>query len=173
MVDVASTSDVIDGIIAPYLPDLAVWGRDGTTYRQGDQVPSLGMAETYAVLLDAPDEAPARYLWVQRGKITNLMAHQPIEGSSVFDVRGRYLGRGGETLEDVAKNPEDPFRGWISDIVKRAHEGNADAEGPARTHQFYLRPDFVVSVELPVDMTTAEARRLADFVLCLPFPRRP
>jgi hypothetical protein len=37
------------------------------------------------------------------------------------------------------------------------------------SHRFVLRPDFRVDVDLPADMTQAEARRLAAFITSLPF----
>lgn len=48
-------------------------------------------------------------------------------------------------------------------------------EGPSSdgvrelTHAFRLRPDLPVSFKLPVDLTAAEAARLADFIKTLPF----
>jgi len=163
----SDVTDEVEGILGPYGAQLALWSRDGSIYRQGDSVPSVGMAETYAVRLDAPRETPPRYLWVQRSQITNLMAHQPIEGRSVFDARGRYLGRGGEELEDGTGAEEQVT---ILDMVRNTRDDVVDG-GPRLTHRFHLRPGLVVHVDLPVDMTVAEARRLADFVLCLPFRR--
>ena len=37
------------------------------------------------------------------------------------------------------------------------------------THQFLLRPNYLLTVKLPVDLTRAEANRLAEFVKSLPF----
>ena len=36
-------------------------------------------------------------------------------------------------------------------------------------HSFVLRPDFRVKLELPVDLTARESRRLAEFLRTLPF----
>jgi hypothetical protein len=36
-------------------------------------------------------------------------------------------------------------------------------------HTFVLRPDIVVSLELPSDLRTGEAVRLAAFIQALPF----
>jgi len=36
-------------------------------------------------------------------------------------------------------------------------------------HTFWLRPDFAVTVDLPVDLTANEAQRLSDFVRALSF----
>jgi hypothetical protein len=38
----------------------------------------------------------------------------------------------------------------------------------ALRHSFILRPDFVVTVELPADVTDHEARRLSQMILSLP-----
>lgn len=40
--------------------------------------------------------------------------------------------------------------------------------GDVLLHQFHLRPDFCLTVELPVDLTQHEADRLAAFVRTLP-----
>ena len=37
------------------------------------------------------------------------------------------------------------------------------------THSFYLRPDVTLEIELPPDLTTREAIRIARFVRALPF----
>jgi hypothetical protein len=36
-------------------------------------------------------------------------------------------------------------------------------------HEYRLRPDFTAQIELPEDLTTREAARLADFLKTLPF----
>ena len=38
-------------------------------------------------------------------------------------------------------------------------------------HTFRLRPDLVVVLELPLNITTQEAQRLADFIKTLPFAK--
>jgi hypothetical protein len=38
-------------------------------------------------------------------------------------------------------------------------------------HLFHLRPELRISLKLPANLTALEARRLADFVLSLPFDR--
>ncbi|HYI07493.1 MAG TPA: hypothetical protein VEK57_00355 [Thermoanaerobaculia bacterium] len=37
------------------------------------------------------------------------------------------------------------------------------------SHRFVLRPDFLLTVELPSDLTRAEATRIAEFIRSLPF----
>jgi hypothetical protein len=39
-------------------------------------------------------------------------------------------------------------------------------------HRFVVRPDFAVEIELPGDLTSGEAKRLADFIETLPFDRQ-
>lgn len=43
------------------------------------------------------------------------------------------------------------------------------SERQAIKHSFRLRPDYVVDIELPEDLTPLEADRFAKFVLTLPF----
>jgi hypothetical protein len=54
--------------------------------------------------------------------------------------------------------------------------GQVDGDSPASsdefTHRFQLRPDLLVSLRLPADLTTPEAARLADFIKTLPFEGR-
>jgi hypothetical protein len=63
-------------------------------------------------------------------------------------------------------------------------EGSADnemdeAEEPStirptlRPHRYYLRADLELTIELPTDLTSLEASRLADFVKTLPFSGAP
>jgi hypothetical protein len=161
--------DEVLGILEPYSGLVSIWTRDGSGFHQGDKVPAVGRAQTYAIVLDAPVGSPRRFLWVQAGKITNLMAHQPIEGRSVFDARGRYLGSGGDVLDDPS-----PLTAAIPSLVElafptRVHDPATHGHGATLIHSFRLRPDFTVSVELPVNLSEKEAERLADFMLCLPF----
>ncbi len=44
-----------------------------------------------------------------------------------------------------------------------------EAEVEVLEHEFYLRPEFEVTFELPQDLTSAEASRIAQFVGSLPF----
>jgi hypothetical protein len=41
--------------------------------------------------------------------------------------------------------------------------------GGVITHRFVLRPDFLLNVELPSDLTRTEATRVAEFIKALPF----
>jgi len=42
-------------------------------------------------------------------------------------------------------------------------------EGAMLPHDFRLRPELIVRFELPADLSTAEASRIAEFVKALPF----
>jgi len=97
--------DVVEEVLEPYDQQFKLWGCEGVFYKTGDSVPKVGMADTYAVLLNGSSSEKSRYLWVQEGKITNVMAHQPIVSRAVFDKWGRCLGRGGEELESPGLNP--------------------------------------------------------------------
>ncbi|MEX1027127.1 MAG: hypothetical protein WD049_03855 [Candidatus Paceibacterota bacterium] len=62
-------------------------------------------------------------------------------------------------------------------VMRQAKENTAVAEGGAsatpheylRTHSLHLRPDLIVSIELPIDLTKEEGKRLAKFVRSIPF----
>jgi hypothetical protein len=53
----------------------------------------------------------------------------------------------------------------VSEEANGADEDEADILG----HTFRLRPDVSVTLELPADLSQAEASRLAEFVKTLPF----
>jgi len=63
----------------------------------------------------------------------------------------------------------------VSQIDEDADEQDGDDEfaddgdDSSITHAFVLRPDYRVKLTLPVDMTSREAKRLADFLRTLPF----
>lgn len=181
--------DTVEAILAPYDPRLGLWARGGRKFTQGDKVPSVGMAVTYAVRLHAPTHKPARYLWVQDGVITNPMAHQPISDASVFDAWGRYLGCGGSPLDPPGMPPpalvvdtdKVPGAPWI-DEGEGEGEGvravrpeevppPAKAEGvsPKLIHSFRLRPDLEIQLLLPRDLTEEDVGRLCAFLRVLPF----
>jgi hypothetical protein len=46
-------------------------------------------------------------------------------------------------------------------------------EGDSETHSYRLRRNLKVEFELPLDLTHAEAARLADFIRTLPFEAKP
>jgi len=185
--------DTVPAILSPYSKEFRVWECDGRIYKQHDLVPSVGMVSTYAVLLVSADpEAHPRFLTVQENRITNLMAHQPIDGASVFDPMGKYLGRGGEPLEPPGR-PDTPPVSMV-ELAKRSGvlgaveqetleptrtfleappEGDGEDEGVAcHLHRFWLREDLEVKMKLPLDLTDEEAERFAVFVTTLPLAGR-
>jgi hypothetical protein len=73
---------------------------------------------------------------------------------------------------------------WSLNLISvgRAAAGNAasveampevnhepEHEASTLTHKYVLRPDFVLSLELPADLSVSEASRLAEFIKTLPF----
>jgi hypothetical protein len=58
-------------------------------------------------------------------------------------------------------------RGTIEDVVPQVEDGEEEIR--TLQHPFRLRPDYVVTMNLPMDITLREATRLADFVKALPF----
>lgn len=63
----------------------------------------------------------------------------------------------------------------VTQMAEDADEQDADDEtsevyvDDSITHAFVLRPDCLVKLKLPVDLTAREAKRLADFLRTLPF----
>lgn len=56
-----------------------------------------------------------------------------------------------------------------SDGEEQANVSDELENSNSISHSFVLRPDFRVMLELPVDLTAREARRLAEFLRTLPF----
>lgn len=172
--------DEVEGILPPYGTQFRVWDCKGDHLRQHDLVPEVGMATTYAIMLTAPHGSPARFLWVQDNRITNLMAHQPIQKSSVFDDRGRYLGQGGEPL-DVDDLSKDAGSVSLLEMMRETAEvqeakvksavpveARANREVTCRTHKLWLRSEFEAEIRLPLDLSREEAKRLSTFIAALP-----
>jgi len=200
--------DEVEGILEPYSNQFKLWDCTMSVYKSGDAMPSVGMANTYAVRLDgAPDTRPC-YLWVQEGHLTNLMALQPIGERAVFDKWGKCLGRGGEKLDPPGLNPvaeavgivqeileqqkvprrpqavenksepdpsvseiakeADSKPKTITELVDELKELGSGIEPPEYKHEFRLRHDLEIKLTLPVDLTQAEADRIALFVKSLP-----
>jgi hypothetical protein len=66
----------------------------------------------------------------------------------------------------------DVGRAAAGETVKIEAAPSNEADEPAddlQEHRFRLRPDLIVSMELPSDLTATEAARLAAFVRTLPF----
>ena len=166
-----STMDSIPNILPPYEQTFGLWGKQGKTFAEGDEVPAVGLAKTYAVRLASVSEAPDRFLWVQENKITALMAHQPMTDVSVFDGKGQYLGRGGQLLE--------AFPSRVQRTAERqpptppALVQNTPPKPPATIamveHTFPLREGLLIKIALPQDLSAREAERLSKFLELLPF----
>ncbi len=60
---------------------------------------------------------------------------------------------------------EDETDGWgfTEDDVEPPEDGNFI------THEFFLRPDFQMSLTLPSDLRSSEAERISDWIKTLPF----
>lgn len=61
------------------------------------------------------------------------------------------------------------------DVISEAEREQANQlpDEELETYAFPLRPNLKVELELPTDLSSAEASRLADFIKALPFDRRP
>jgi hypothetical protein len=77
---------------------------------------------------------------------------------------------GAEALaqDDALEPDEDPTNGALEldedDILHESAQGR-----PMLKHIYRLRGDYVVKLRLPMDLTSTEANRLADFIKTLPF----
>jgi len=60
------------------------------------------------------------------------------------------------------------------DVISAEEREQADElpEGELETYAFPLRPNLKVELELPMDLSSTEASRLADFIKALPFDRK-
>lgn len=121
--------DTVDGILPPYSNEFSLWYKDGQLLKAGLEVLPVGMAVTYSVRLDHDGTAAREvFLQVRDGRIINTMALQPLGEKSVFDPRGRYLGRGGEPLEN---DPPVPKKDIVSAIIDTQADPKSDAPDPA------------------------------------------
>lgn len=59
--------------------------------------------------------------------------------------------------------------GEIQELQMKSEDLPADEETETLTHSFHLRPDLLVKIELPGNLTANEASRLAEFIKALPF----
>jgi hypothetical protein len=76
------------------------------------------------------------------------------------------LGELGKIAQGLAEDFEDPAlsHGFSPRAPDVPGAGLDDI-----LHVFHLRPELRISLKLPSNLTAAEARRLADFILSLPF----
>jgi hypothetical protein len=171
--DPVGVERTVPGILSPYSGVLAVWSGIGEVER-GINVGPVGMANTYAVLLDAPPGEPDRFLWVQEQLVTNLMAHQPILANSVFDARGKYLGKGGSDLDRSSTREPLPLMSLLPPPRQKTRSEMPEKETTQQTvgmtrSVLPVRPGIALELLLPEDLTAAEAERLANMVRLLPF----
>jgi hypothetical protein len=53
--------------------------------------------------------------------------------------------------------------------ISGEEENDEEEQEELLEHRFRLRPDMVVPIELPADITAAEAERLSNFIHSIPF----
>jgi len=133
------TPDKVAGILDPYINRFELWNNTGAEYNTGDTVPAVGMAASYSIQLPAPVESRAIFLQVQDGRITNVMAHDPLGGRSVFDPRGRFLGTGGKELEPIQLvAPKPPVD--IVTAVQQMNQRPPPQPTPEQVHEPTMPP---------------------------------
>jgi hypothetical protein len=76
------------------------------------------------------------------------------------------LGELGKIAQGLADDFEDPV--LLHDSSPRAPDVPS-AVLDEIVHLFHLRPELKISLKLPSNLTPGEAKRLADFILSLPF----
>lgn len=153
------TPDRVVGVQDPYINQFELWNNTGAEYSTGKPVPAVGMAASYSVQLPAPGEHRAIFLQVQEGRITNVMAHQPLSGKSVFDPRGRFLGTGGNELEPISlAAPKLPV-----DLITAVKQMNQPVPMPSKplTHQELHEPTTPPPAK-SVDTLINELKEMVD-----------
>jgi hypothetical protein len=77
----------------------------------------------------------------------------------------------GQVAQGAASHPEsiDPTDFEEDDTELAEIEGTDSADGEWITHSFQLRADLRITLNLPADITTKEADRLAGFIRQVPF----
>ena len=121
----------------------------------GDQVPSVGLADSYSIRL-----GESRYVRVRENSLVALEESEPAGGSAIFDPSGKYLGRGdsGE-FEPIPSKPRP--------MVEFSQPKSSSDK--VREHTFWLRDGFRISLKIPTNFSKTEAERLSLFVQLLPF----
>lgn len=158
-------ADNITDVLPPYSGAVSVWKLGGKTVSQGSEVPQVGMASNYSILLDSEGAPHRRFTWVQDNKVTASLAHQPLHGASVFDARGTYLGQGGETLQLPLPHSEGP-KSLVEEVMRQSPTPRKP--WPTLVHRFRLRRDFEVQFTLPEELTRVDLERLVAFLRLLP-----
>ena len=106
----------------------------------------------------ALDEEFARFARQRRGqyKDSTLQSYK----SRLYKAVSLYTrGRGGAATQPQLSEPTAP--------VPRPRPAARPAAAQVITHQFPLRPGLLVTISLPTDLSSAEARRLTTFVNAL------
>lgn len=129
----------------------SIAGRDGTALRQ------LAMAGCGELIVGRRG-APTRFRSIAgMNRLGDLMARGAPASAAV--ARGP---RAGASRAGAAPAPERPW--------PPTKPPEPDETRPALvTHRFQLRPDLVIQLHLPRDLTTREAERLGMFIDSLPF----
>jgi hypothetical protein len=74
------------------------------------------------------------------------------------------------SLASVARGDKDEIELISDDAPLEDDDDEAEtADGELLTHEYNLRPDHRISLDLPVDLTPIEAERLAAWIKTLPF----
>ena len=172
--------DLVLGIPDGYDNQFKCWDSTMQEYNGGDEVPSVGIAKTYAIQLNVNDpKKPPYFLIVTENRITETLAPDPAKGAPVFDKWGKYLGHGGKMLERPVNPMENMIAAMSPWTVKETPRGTEDAKKDVpkpgntkkvdtHTHQLRLRQNFVAKIKLPADLTEQEGARLASWMESLP-----
>lgn len=108
-----------------------------------------------------------------RNEIVSILRDLEEAGAGQFIVGrkghpSRFVWQGSSTeIGNIARNSAPTRTGQQEPLAKPSvEEVSAFVK-----HPFLLRPGTSIYLELPGDLTVVEARRVADFVLSLPFER--
>lgn len=69
-----------------------------------------------------------------------------------------------DTEPDTGDLPSTNGVSWADEVA-----AGTSAVPKILKHRFLLRPDYAINIDLPVNMTNAEATRFAEFIKSLPF----
>lgn len=98
--------------------------------------------------------AETRFVWKYGIRAIGRAAKEDAAGSP----QPATLSETGE-----ARLPSDSYEAQI------VHASSPPHSADVLTHQFALRPNFIVRLELPADLNGKEAERLSAFIASLPF----
>jgi hypothetical protein len=99
-------------------------------------------------------------------------------GQAVVDVnKTEEVNQANQELEKAHREPEQDIEVVREpensrDLgIKELSAANQERAEKFLTHSFPLRPNLVISLNLPLDLTDSEAERLSGFIKTLPFSR--